>query len=330
MEDLGELRASNGRIRLAGSGWSVELPEIGKGWAAKLLRADFDGNGTKDYWLQFALPVGIARCHGLTQLYWIRFDRNGKPNLESAQSYEPNSVTDADGDGRAEFRLTNCLGKTIAQWEEDPTRDAYQVDSEWTPLQSLTFDRYMPQIVVWDSPRHRSILVERTLATLKRAMRDGYGSAWMLAPSTKTRLLWINTSRQLAAPSQVQAKFHITKRRRVNPGEVILENHRVELLPDGRTARHSSTAMQHTNVVDIKYEAPPGATRLLYAWLEFAQWSTSKGEVLTLHDDEGRLLESRVAIDISGRLIAAWSEGLALMDRKSVITVVDGEVRWRR
>lgn len=330
VEDLGELRARNGRIRLAGTGWSVELPEVGGEFATKLLRADFDGNGTKDYWLQLALPVGGARCHGLTQLYWIRFDQNGKPNLESAQSYAPHSVTDNNGDGRAEFRLTDCLGKTIAQWEEDPMRAVYLPDSDWAPLQALTYKRDIPEIIIRDSPEHRAIHVEKTLALLKRAMRDGHATAWMLASSTKTRLLWIDASRQLAAPSQVQAKFHITKRRLVKSGELSVDGHRAELLPDGRSLRHSYTAMQHTNVVDITYEAPPGAEHLLYARLEFAQWSTSKGEVLTLHDEEGRLLESRVPIDISGRLIGDWSEGLAFMDRKGVITVVDGEVRWSR
>jgi hypothetical protein len=254
VEDLGEIPSAQGRIRLAGSGWTVELPAIGGIWPTKMLRADFDGNGTKDYWLQIALPVGGARCHGLTQLYWIRFDTNNKPSLEAAQSSAPHSVTDNDGDRRAEFRLTDCLGKTIAQWEEDPVRAVYQPDSDWAPLQSFTYNKDIPAVVIRDSPEHRVIHVEKTLALLKRAMRDGHATAWMLAPRTKTRLLWIDASRQLAPASQVQAKFHITKRRLVKPGEVIVEGHRAELLPNGRSVRHSYTAMQHTNVFDITYE----------------------------------------------------------------------------
>lgn len=330
VEDLGEIPVAQDRIRLAGSGWTVELPAIGGIWPTKMLRADFDGNGTKDYWLQIALPVGGARCYGLTQLYWIRFDEKGKPSLEAAQSYAPHSVTDNNGDGRAEFRLTDCLGKTIAQWEEDPLRAVYQPDSDWSPLQTLAYKRDIPEIVIRDSPEHRVIQIEKTLFLLRRAMRDGHATAWLLSSRTKTRLLWIDESRQLAPALQVQAKFHITKRRLVKSGELIVDGHRAELLPDGRSVRHSYTAMEHTNVFDITYEAPPGAKRLLYGRLEFAQWSTSHGEVLTLHDEQGKLLESRVAIDVPGRLIGDWSEGLAFVDHRGVITVVDGEIRWSR
>lgn len=187
------------RMRIEGKNWFVELPYPGDVWSTKIYRADFDANGQSDFWIQAAAPSYQGTCPGGVNLIWLRFDEKGLPTLETAHSYEPFPVTDQDEDGRAEFRISDCLGKTISQWEEDPTRAIYQPNSDWATLRARTVAKDIPEIVIWDAPEYRSIIVERTIAALKRAIREGHAATWMLVPRTRTRLLWIDGSRRIGS-----------------------------------------------------------------------------------------------------------------------------------
>ncbi len=319
------------RVRLEGAQWSVSLPIMGGAWSTKLYRGDFDGNGRKDLWLQVPAPSMQGACHQAARLYWIRFDESGLPVLETALSYAPHWIRDVDGDGRAEFRVKDCLGKVVTQWEEDPAKVAPKLSGNWEALRELREGQEMPRMVVRDGLGRRDIWEEKTLPVLKAAMRDGLATAWKESEWLKTAALWIDAERGMLPPGEVRAEIVITaKKRTAFAGSAYADSWRVEVMADGRTVRQGYTAMQHTNTNETRFEAPPGATQLLYARTGIAQWRTAEGTLLSLHDEEGKLLESRIEIDVAGRLVGYEKSGFAFWDGKDAVTVVSGEVRWRR
>jgi hypothetical protein len=358
MQYVGVLQDHSGRLHLKGKNWSVEMPHAGMAWSAKLYRADFDGNGQQDYWIQASVPSFQGRCHGEVNLAWLRFNAKGLPTLETAHSYGPLAATDQDGDGRAEFRITDCYGKVVAQWEEDPASVVPAPISDWDALRELRFGNEIPHIVVRDQADRRDIWIDNGLPALKAAMRDGCATQWRSSPRTNTVIFWIDTQRRLLPPAQVRAEYVITGTRRIPVGRIETKSEctgiaydearmyycpstprwlhqeggwRVSLAADWRTVRSAYTAMQHENVTETRFEPPPGARALLYGRSDFVQWATSAGLVLTLHDLQGKLLESKIEIATPGRLVGYEANGeLAFWNGKQTVTLVKGELRWSR
>lgn len=380
LEDLGEvrdLRLGNGvrlellresaRLRFTGPHWSVSLPYVGGIWSARLLRGDWDASGSPDFWLQMSLPNPTARCSGLAQLYWIRLDSQGLPSVDTAISHGPHWIGDEDRDGRAEFRLRSCEGKILRRWEEDPEQDGLVQESDWSPLQELKADQALPEMVVRDGSTERHVEVEGTLGTLKRALRDGWGSAWMRSERGGTRWLWLDTKRHLLPPARVRAEYVIVRSKHVaaqpireaggwqgvryedarylHAGDLYTGDEPAWWYEEGgwrivakwsRRVHRSSVAMGFRNGAEQRWEAPAGAGQMLFASNDLAQWESKeagRGEKvrwLSLHDAQGKLLESRIAIAAEGRLVGRALGELAFWDGRGRVRIVEGYVRWSR
>jgi hypothetical protein len=98
-----------------------------------------------------------------------------------------------------------------------------------------------------------------------------------------------------------------------------------ELLADGVTVRSSQTAMRNTVTGETRYERPPGARRIMgmARWGEFelTQWGPG---FFALHAEDGRLVASRVELDVAGSLLFV-ADGLVFEG-----VTVKGGLRWRR
>jgi hypothetical protein len=105
-----------------GKRWRVWLPQISKMGHTSAWGSDFDANGHVD--LLFAHSFsGLGFCPSWLQITIVLFDSTGRPSASTLSNSPPPSkryfgipviVRDLNGDGRAEFVVTECAAQRFS------------------------------------------------------------------------------------------------------------------------------------------------------------------------------------------------------------------------